>query len=277
MTGLASKWATEPTLVKQAEVQDSKIAAKVATEKPQKSSKASEPKSNTPSHKPLVSKWADAPPKTSVEESKKTQKNKRPGSHDGKGHRNRRNSDSHKHEEHNQDSNRNRDRRRGRNDNRKRPDGKIHEETTSRTDRDEPLPPMSKAAANFALRLGVPVQDNNADKYESDGQYETTDEEVDVPAGSYDKGHSAPKQPMSKAAASFASRLGTPQKETGGSQGSGKKYMSPKQRQEVAKKQQEERRLQEQKLRDAKLQEEVRDMFSKMTSTSANWADLEDE
>lgn len=176
---------------------------------------------------------------------------------------------------------------------------------------DEQTTPMSKAGASFAARLGVPSKrTENGTRNGHDDDFESTDEKVtdeeddgfeDTTESEDDKEEDLP--PISSAGQSLASRLGmvsisntksespkakqnvkqaqlkpkqsndTP-RQTKSPKGA---YQTPKQkREEQAKKEQAEKeRLQKQK--DAKLKEEVRDMFSKLTSTSANWADLEDE
>lgn len=297
MTGLASKWATEPTLVQQAEAQDKEKLTNTTTKNQLEHSEKREMTSSAPVRKPLASKWADAAVDSKEDEKKRPPKSPRGEERDRRNSRNRRNSDSRRKDEASGQSLRIKDKRRARKDGSKHPEPRERHErrTTSSEDgkkhpvTNETLPPMSKAASSFALRLGVPNEaPNGANKsappaHKSDDEYETTDEEdgdnVNV---------ESPKQPMSKAGMSFAARLAIPPKANsstnsnkdvnkGQTKPSTQKYMSPKQRREAEKLEQEQQRRQEQKQRDAKLQEEVRDMFSKMTASAANWADLEDE
>lgn len=174
---------------------------------------------------------------------------------------------------------------------------------------EEQTVPMSKAGASFAARLGVAPKTSSKTNNNDDDQFETTDEDVtdeDAHADSDDyedvdesEDEEEELPPMSSAGQSLASRLGmasiTPQPPrtkqptkqpkqkkqeliTSNQQKAPKgAYLTPKQkREEQAKKDREEKeRLQ--KLKDEKLKEEVQDMFSKLTNSSANWADLEDE
>lgn len=173
--------------------------------------------------------------------------------------------------------------------------------------------PMSKAGASFAARLGAPSKTStNGTINNNDNDFESTDEEVtdddddefeDIVESEDDGEEEEELPPMTSAGQSLASRLGMvsisntkpeppkakqnfkqtqlhPKKSNNtprqpkSPKGA---YQTPKQkREEQARREQEEKeRLQKQK--DAKLKEEVRDMFSKLTSSSANWADLEDE
>ena len=171
--------------------------------------------------------------------------------------------------------------------------------------------PMSKAGASFAARLGVPSKKTeNVTANDHDDDFESTDEEVTDEEGDEFEDTTESEEeneedlpPMTSAGQSLASRLGIvsisdtkaeppklkqntkqtqlkpmqsndPPRQTRSPRGA---YQTPKQkREEQARKEQAEKeRLQKQK--DAKLKEEVRDMFSKLTSSSANWADLEDE
>lgn len=175
----------------------------------------------------------------------------------------------------------------------------------------EQTTPMSKAGASFAARLGVPSnKTENATSNVPDDDFESTDEELtdeeddgfeDTTESEDEKEEDLP--PITSAGQSLASRLGMvsisnskseppkpkqnvkqtqlkprqandPPRQAKSPKGA---YQTPKQkREEQARKEQAEKeRLQKQK--DAKLKEEVRDMFSKLTSSSANWADLEDE
>lgn len=281
--------------MQQAEAQDKKKSTKPATENPLESSEKHQVTSSAPVRKPLVSKWADAAVDSKEDERKEPPKSPRGEERDRRNSRNRRNSETRRKDEVNGQSLRIRDKRRGRNGGSKHDEPRERQErhTTSseesRTypDTNETLPPMSKAAASFALRLGVPTGSGapNGDSKstpparESDSdEYETTGDEDDNNVN----------QPMSKAGMSFAARLAIPPKANNTTninkdvnkdqaRPSTQKYMSPKQRREAEKLEQEQQRRQEQKQRDAKLQEEVRDMFSKMTASTANWADLEDE
>jgi hypothetical protein len=179
---------------------------------------------------------------------------------------------------------------------------------------EEKSTPMSKAGASFAARLGVPSKKTeNATTNGHKDDFESTDEEItdeeddgfedtqDTPESEDEKEEILP--PITSAGQSLASRLGMvsisntksdppkpkqnvkqtqlkprqsndPPRQTKTPKGA---YQTPKQKREeqVRKEQAEKERLQKQK--DAKLKEEVRDMFSKLTSSSANWADLEDE
>lgn len=176
---------------------------------------------------------------------------------------------------------------------------------------EEQTTPMSKAGASFAARLGVPSKKTaDAKSNDHDDDFESTDEEVtdEEDDGSEDTtesedGREEDLPPITSAGQSLASRLGMvsisntkseptkpkqnvkqtqmkprqsndPSRQAKSPKGA---YQTPKQkREEQARKEQAEKeRLQKQK--DAKLKEEVRDMFSKLTSSSANWADLEDE
>ncbi|KAJ9109449.1 hypothetical protein QFC19_002202 [Naganishia cerealis] len=298
MTGLASKWATEPTLVQQAEAQDKKKPTKPATGNPLESSEKHQITSSAPVRKPLISKWADAAVGSKEDERKESPKSPRGEERHRRNSKNRRNSETRRKDEVNGQTLRNREKRKGRNGGSKHDEPRERQEkhtTSSEESRTHPvtneiLPSMSKAAASFALRLGVPNGsgapnvDNKSTPPDSKSvndsdEYETTDDSDD---------NRNVKQPMSKAGMSFAARLAIPPKANNSkninkdvkkdqARPSTQKYMSPKQRREAEKLEQEQQRRQEQKQRDAKLQEEVRDMFSKMTASTANWADLEDE
>lgn len=172
--------------------------------------------------------------------------------------------------------------------------------------------PMSNAGASFAARLGAPLKSNNltssvgVNKFENTGEEVTDDEDdgfEDIEKNEEDEEFLSPMG----SGQSLASRLGLvsvadaksqppkakqnmkhnakqiqlqtklpndPPRQTKPQKGA---YQTPKQkREEQAKKEQAEKeKLQKQK--DAMLKEEVRDMFSKLTNSSANWADLEDE
>lgn len=286
--------------MQQAEAQDKRKSSKPATRNSLEPSEKREIASSAQARKPLVSKWADAARDSKEDEKIVPPKSPRGDERNRRNSRHRRNSETRRKDDVNGQSLRSRDKRRGRNDRQHEPREKQErhnapEESTEHPVTNETLPPMSKAAASFALRLGIPAgpggAPNRATKstppaHDSD-EFVTTDEEDD----NVDE---SPKQPMSKAGMSFAARLAIPPKtnnspnSTNNSNGSSKankdqpkpstqKYMSPKQRREAEKLEQEQQRRKEQQQRDAKLQEEVRDMFSKMTASTANWADLEDE
>lgn len=177
---------------------------------------------------------------------------------------------------------------------------------------DERTIPMSKAGASLAARLGVASKSStNSTRNSNEDDFESTDEEVtgdddddfeDI-VESEDDEEQEELPPMTSAGQSLASRLGMvslsntkpeppkpkqnfkqtqlqsknsniPPRQPKSPKGS---YQTPKQKREgqARREQEEKERLQKQK--DAKLKEEVRDMFSKLTSSSANWADLEDE
>lgn len=182
---------------------------------------------------------------------------------------------------------------------RRRPSRNSGERTNGRRgikedgDDNEETPVLSKAGQSLAARLGAPAIGNKQTKNDKD--FESTDEEV-----TDDDEHSHKNEPynetneelpaMSSAGQSLASRLGMvslgnskpqskdndkkPTKQVQHPKGA---YMTPKQkREEMVKKQAAEKeRLQKEK--DAQLKEEVKDMFSKLTSSTANWADLEDD
>lgn len=302
MPRLVSKWADEPALVKQTETQQNH--AKPLSIIGGKADPAKQPRNDTlsptkaslfASRKPLVSKWADAPPPGESDEKKKPSKGPKGEELKPKHTKGRRESFSKRGDESGANKG-SKDRKKVRNEGprhqpRERSDGqprKSVDESHNHENGEGDRPPMTKAARSFAQRLGTPApakldapkerkrdfKANNKSKKttgeakaNSEDEYETTEGEDS----------DEPKPPMSEAAMSFAARLAIPPASTAKSSGPKQKYLSPKQRKEAEKQQQQQQKIQEQKLRDAKIKEEVRDMFTKMTSRTTNWADLEDE
>lgn len=184
------------------------------------------------------------------------------------------------------------------------------------SDRDKKVP-MSKEGASLAARLDIRCKATavNSNKNKDDNGFDSTDEEVtDEDAeenedleDSEDDREDLP--PMTSAGQSLASRLGVvsisdskpdpprtkpntnqPQQQQQQQQqprqnqstprparSSKGTYQTPRQKWEEQAKKEEAEKEKLQNQRDAKLKEEVRDMFSKLTNSSANWADLEDE
>lgn len=260
MTGLASKWATDDSLVTKAVEQDSHIRSKprekakpqekpkvqekpVSQEKPalhDKPKQQPKPQEKIAVERPkgprektkLPSRWADSPAEPELP--KNAKKGKKP--HSGlptppttaesddhsKRRRSRRKSKDHEPED-----------LAHRTEKTDKQTEKKHKDRPRRQSKDE-RGPLTPAAQALALRIGVPKKD------ESD-EFVSTDEDV--------------------------SDDGKPKA----------KYMTPKQKQELANRMKAEKARAQQAKKDAALQEEVRLMFEKMSDKSRSWADIEDE
>lgn len=141
---------------------------------------------------------------------------------------------------------------------------------------------MSEAAKSFAARLGTPVHDKVPPKGPKGARdaRRKSDFKSDFEKSPEEKG------PFTPAARSMASRIGTKNDSDGfastdediSDDGKPKvKYLTPKQKRELANKIKAAKLQLQQAKRDAELQEEVRAMFEKMSDKSTSWADIEDE
>lgn len=124
--------------------------------------------------------------------------------------------------------------------------------------------PLTAAGKSLLDRIG-PVPAKGASNNESD--FESTEEEV-----SDDEKRAAHSGPKSRTLAEILHlKLETPKKA----------YLTPKQRREEnmkSKREEENKRLRAaQAEKDAKLKEEVKEMFNKMGDTTTSWADIEDD
>lgn len=305
MSGLVSRWATDETLVKEAEVQDKK-ASKHSS--PRKSKQVNNQKAASETPKPLVSRWATG----NAEEGKAPQT-----SPVKNGHKKNNVSNRKRHPNENENT---RD---------------VVRKASNKEDEDEKLAPMTNAAKSFAARLGdISINDtgkktenlprglpkgpppkgprgqsrkqatrlgfskSNEDAWEDAKEEEPEIEEVDKDEG--------PLPPMSKAGQSLASRLGLMNPANSTSKPSSvhasnnkkepipkpvqsdSKYLTPRQKkiqlekENRAKKEREKQERkkildEEEKEKQQKLKQEVSEMFNKLTDKHANWADIEDD
>lgn len=294
MSKLASRWATEETLVKEALEQDSHVKH---TKESGSGSGSSENQVSTDNQVPLVSKWASSPsPPSSPKHRKNHRTSHKLPSPPLTG-------ESDKHDE--------RPRRR-------RAEGKDGEGSGSKDTREsrrkEPeskgKEPMSEFAKAFADRLDMDGHGHNEKSHRSrrksrndhEDRHERHDKTEKERSDKHDKhdrsrtekhvkGHleaHEPKHvdqgdilhekgPMTDAARSLALRIGAPDK--GDKKQS--KYMTPRQKKELAarieREKKEHKKIEEDKERQAQLQKEVQEMFDKMSDKSTSWADIEDE
>ncbi|CAH2352245.1 hypothetical protein CLIB1423_06S02058 [[Candida] railenensis] len=303
MSGLVSRWATDETLVKEAEVQDKKASNHSS---PRKSKQVHNQKDSIENPKPLVSRWAT----DNTEERKALQ-----ASPAKNGYKKNNVGNKKRHPNENENT---RD---------------VVRKAGNKQEEEEKLGPMTNAAKSFAARLSdIKINDtgkktenssrglsggpppkgprgqsrkqtarpgapkNNEDAWEDANEEEP--EEVDRDEG--------PLPPMSKAGQSLASRLGLMNPSLNTSKASpaptssnkrdsvpksvqsDSKYLTPRQKKLQVEKEnrarkerekQERKKIldEEEKQKQQKLKQEVSDMFSKLTDKHANWADIEDD
>lgn len=311
MSKLASRWATEDTLIQEALEQDSHTKHARA---PQGTARGTPASTNAP----LALKWAPSPSEPSSLADKKCSRDGQrlpspPPTREGEKHEERSRRRRHDAKEEPHDNRGSRDSR----------DKRKHGESKGKE-------PMGEFAKAFADRLDIDSHDRSSEKphrnrksknehsedkhggperrrerghdrgkekgYEKSdkqerlegrngGQGEANDEVGDV---LHDKG------PMTDAARSLALRIGVPAKEDGlrkqdrhsakeleNGPKKQERYVTPRQKRELAaridREKKEFKRLEEDRQKQAKLQKEVQEMFDKMSDKSTSWADIEDE
>lgn len=289
MSKLASRWATEETLVKEALEQDSHAKHTLVAHGP--AGPAAGPK-----NAPLVSKWANAPQSPTTNKAGHRLPSP-PLTGDGERHegRARRRGDKEGHA------------------NAKDSEGSTEHKERNQQGRAKEL--MSEFAKVFADRLDMDGGERSEKSHRNRKPRHEQKEHVGEKqkedrhggekqkgqerghdrnngranrSGNYGNGHHDKvepdgdilheKGPMTDAARSLALRIGMPAKETPTKQ---EKYISPRQKKELAaridREKKEHKRLEEDRQKQAKLQKEVQEMFDKMSDKSTNWADIEDE
>lgn len=284
MSGLASRWATESSLVNEAESQDKKIQDTEADN--QRTNPSKIPSSKSP--KKLESKWANF----SEDETKKKSNKGERGDRGERGNRkhNEFNKTSNKHYKHTQGP-------RNRSDKNTNLDKK--ENRKSFEVQEDDFKEMSEAGKSFAARLGMGNFLNNSTSphkrnpstsrtstrkasltnYEdnSDNEFETTDQ------GSNDNKESQEKLPeMGAAGRSLAARLGQvsldeqPSSSNSSENAAPKKqYLTPKQRRELKNKEEQSKQQQLEEEKKAKAKAELDQLMAEMADSNSSWADIE--
>lgn len=285
MSKLASRWATDETLVQKAVEQDSKSHTK---EKPAATTK------NT-----LLSlKWADAPVPTSPKKQPQKQLHElnlpsgpKGYSNEGKG-RQRRGSRHEREKPKEQkemsefaklfadrlgvEEHKDKNRKQGKN-------GKKHEKSAKHETLEKSETPKKSEQASIA-KSSEPSANLLDGALDDDYEDISSDEEGDV---LHEKG------PQTEAGNVLAMRLGlsggkSKQEQKPVSSEPKKRYMTPRQKKEMAAKEQQEKLRKEKERKNAKAQEmnaekearlrhEVQEILAKMEDKSTNWADFEDE
>lgn len=287
MSGLASRWATETSLVNKAESQDKKIQNTEADNQRKNSTKIASSKSP----KKLESKWANV---SDDETNKKSNKGER-GDRGERGNRrhNELNKTSNKHHKHSQGP-------------RNRSDKNTHldkkENRKSFEVQEDDFKEMSEAGKSFAARLGKGNGLNNSkslhsknsstsrtstrkgslvnDEDNSDNEFKTTDQ------GNSDNKESKEKLPeMGAAGRSLAARLGQvsldekPSSNPSDNAAPKKQYLTPKQRKELKdKEEQSKQQFKQQQLEEekkAKAKAELDQLMAEMADSNSSWADIE--
>lgn len=256
--GLASRWAVEEDLVKEALKQDSRVKKQSDT-----------PKKATA----LPSKWADAHhvpqgPRKSAPKSTATEL-------EAKNHKD--------------------PARRGR----RKSDHRVQHKQNELVDRHSLKEPVKDLAQDLGARLDIREnkhKDHPSPKHRDSPRHKEGAKHKEGPKhgikhkeGPMHKDDTSDshlpheilheKGPMTDAARSLASRIGTAGAVS--APGEQKKYMTPIQKREARLREEREKKAEklkkEQELKDARLQQEVRDLFEKMSDKSKSWADIEDE